>query len=102
MKRILAIVTRHALEVLMPRPHHSTSFRAIALLSMVTMLLSGCTSWQPISLEPGAVPNKVRITTESERFVFKNARLVGDTAIGRADLEPTVNDPHRVGCNAQG
>ena len=65
----------------MPHLHHSNSFRAIALLSMAAMLLSACTTWQPIFLEPGAVPDQVRITTESERFVFKNARLVGDTAI---------------------
>lgn len=65
----------------MPRPHHSNSFRAIVPMSMVTVLLSACTSWQPISLEPSAVPHKVRITTESERIELKDARLVGDTAI---------------------
>ena len=65
----------------MPCPHHSTSFRTIALLSMVTMLLSACTSWQPISLQSGAVPYQVRITTESERFELKAGHLFGDTVI---------------------
>lgn len=65
----------------MPHPHHSASFRTIALLSMVTMLLSACTSWQPISLQTGPIPQKVRVTTESDRFVLNATRLVGDTAI---------------------
>lgn len=65
----------------MPHLHHSNSFRAIALLSMVTMLLPACTSWQPISLQSGAVPYQVRITTESERFGLKAGHLFGDTVI---------------------
>ena len=57
------------------------SFRAIVLWTMVTVLLSGCTSWYPMSLEPRSVPYRVRITTESERVVLKEASLVGDSAV---------------------
>ena len=64
-----------------PRVYTQRSFRAIGLMSMVALLLSACTSWYPMSLEPRAVPDKVRITTESERVSFRDARLVGDTAI---------------------
>lgn len=63
------------------RPHHSHSFRATVLLSMVMVLLSACTSWYPMSLEPRALPYRVRITTESERVELKEARLVGDIAV---------------------
>jgi len=53
-----------------------------ALMSTVTLLLSACTSWQPIAIETGAVPERVRVTTGSlERVELRNARLVGDTAI---------------------
>ena len=65
----------------MPRPRRSNSFRATVLLSMVTVLMSACTSWYPLSQEPRAVPYRVRITTESERVVLTEARLVGDTAV---------------------
>ena len=65
----------------MPGRCHSISFRAIALLGMVTVLLSACTSWYPMSPEERVVPYRVRITTESERVVFTGARLVGDTAV---------------------
>ena len=66
----------------MPHLHHSNSFRAIALLSMVTMLLSGCSTWFPMSVEErGGIPSRIRVTTETERVHLKDARLVGDTAI---------------------
>ncbi len=65
----------------MPRPHHPDSFRATVLLSMVTVLMSACTSWYPMSQEPRAVPYRVRITTESQRVVLTEASLVGDTAV---------------------
>ncbi len=66
-----------------PKPPMNTrnSFRAIVMWSMVTVLLSGCTSWYPMSLEPRAVPYRVRITTESERVVLTEASLVGDSAV---------------------
>lgn len=64
-----------------PRVYTQRSFRAIGLMSMVALLLSACTSWYPMSLEPRAVPDKVRITTESERVELKEARLVGDIAV---------------------
>ena len=81
----------------MPHLHRSTSFRAIALLSMAAMLLSACTSWQPISLESGAVPNNVRITTEGERVVLRDARLVGDTAVaGRWMVTHNITPPRSI------
>jgi len=61
--------------------HRSSSFRTIALLGIVTVLLSACTSWYPMSLEPRGLPDKVRITTESERVELWSAGFVGDTAI---------------------
>ena len=95
-----------------PKPpmYTRTSFRAIVLWSMVAVLLSGCTSWYPMSLEPSAVPYRVRITTESERVELKEARLVGDTAVAGSSkgdlrsirlvdmqlLEGGQGDPKRV------
>ncbi len=66
----------------MPCPHHSNLLRAMALMSMVTVLLSACTSWYPMSLESRALRYRARITTESfERVELKDARLIGDTAV---------------------
>lgn len=78
----------------MPRQNHSNSFRAIVLMSMVTLLLSACTSWHPISTEAPAFPDRIRITTESlDRFELRDAILVGDTAIAGS---LRGGDPHSV------
>lgn len=55
-------------------------YRPVAVV-LVVLHLNACTSWQPISLETGPIPQRVRVTTGNERFVLKDARLVGDTAI---------------------
>ena len=55
-------------------------YRPVALV-LVVLHLNACTSWQPISLQTGPIPQKVRVTTESDRFVLNATRLVGDTAI---------------------
>ena len=65
----------------MPRPRHPNSFRAVVLLSMVTVLSSACTSWYPISPESPGFPSMVRVTTESDRVMLRDARRVADTAI---------------------
>lgn len=63
-------------------------YRPVALV-LVVLHLSACTSWQPISLQTGPVPEKVRVTTETDRFVLTDTRLVGDTAIaGRLNVGP--------------
>ncbi len=55
-------------------------YRPVALV-LVVLHLNACTSWQPISLQTGPPPEKVRVTTENEQFVLTDTRLVGDTAI---------------------
>ena len=63
-------------------------YRPVALV-LVVLHLNACTSWQPISLQTGPVPEKVRVTTENDRFVLTATRLVGDTAIaGRLNVGP--------------
>ena len=74
----------HELVFRTPKPwvYTQSSFRAFALMSMVAVLSSACTSWRPIPLESVAVPDRVRITTVSrERVELRDARIVGDTAI---------------------
>lgn len=56
------------------------SYRPVAVV-LVVLHLNACTSWQQISLQTGPVPEKVRVTTENDRFVLNTTRLVGDTAI---------------------
>lgn len=55
-------------------------YRPVAVV-LVVLHLSACTSWQSISLQTGPPPEKVRVTTDTERFVLHDTRLVGDTAI---------------------
>ncbi len=55
-------------------------YRPVALV-LVVLHLNACTGWQPISLHTGPPPEKVRVTTETDRFVLNDTRFVGDTAI---------------------
>lgn len=55
-------------------------YRPVAVV-LVLLHLNACTSWQPISVQDGPVPERVRVTTDNEQFVLSDTRLVGDTAI---------------------
>ena len=69
-------------------------YRPVALVLFV-LHLNACSTWQPISMGP--IPKKVRVTTENDRFVLNDTRLVGDTAIaGTWSGRPTGTLPSSV------